>query len=99
MMKFSITIPAFKAKFLKECIDSVLSQTYKNFEVIIVNDASPEDLTSIVNQYDDPRIRYFINEKIVGRSMSLITGISVWNTLLVILLSAWVMMISLCQIV
>lgn len=62
-MKFSITIPAFKAKFLKECIDSVLSQTYKNFEVIIVNDASPEDLTSIVNQYDDPRIRYFINEK------------------------------------
>ena len=74
-MKFSITIPAFKAKFLKECIDSVLSQTYKNFEVIIVNDASPEDLTSIVNQYDDSRIRYFINEKNCGA----INVVDNWN--------------------
>lgn len=65
-MKFSITIPAYKSKFLKECIDSCLAQTYKDFELIIVNDRSPEDLDSIVNQYNDPRIRYYVNEQNCG---------------------------------
>lgn len=61
-IKFSVTVPAYKAQFLGECIDSILAQTYKNFEVIIVNDASPQDLDSIVNKYDDPRIRYYKNK-------------------------------------
>lgn len=65
-MKFSITIPAYKRQFLKECIDSCLAQTYTDFELIIVNDHSPEDLDSIVNQYNDPRIRYYVNEKNCG---------------------------------
>lgn len=65
-MKFSITIPAFKASYLKECIESILCQTYKDFELIIVNDASPEDLTSIVNSFSDPRIHYYINETNCG---------------------------------
>ena len=65
-IKFSVTIPAFKDKYLKETIDSVLAQTYQNYEVVIVNDASPYDLDSIVNQYSDPRIRYFKNEKNCG---------------------------------
>ncbi|MBQ8672678.1 MAG: glycosyltransferase, partial [Bacteroides sp.] len=47
-MKFSITIPAYKRTYLQECIDSILAQTYTDFELIIVNDASPEDLDSIV---------------------------------------------------
>lgn len=63
---FSILIPAYKAKFLKECIDSILKQTYTSLEVIIVNDASPEDLDSIVMNYNDPRIRYYVNEKNCG---------------------------------
>ena len=61
-MKFSITVPAYKAQFLKECIDSILAQTYPNFELIIVNDASPEDLDLIVNAYSDNRIRYYKNK-------------------------------------
>lgn len=61
-IKFSVTVPAYKAQFLAECIDSILAQTYKNFELIIVNDASPQDLDSIVSKYDDPRIRYYKNE-------------------------------------
>ena len=65
-IKFSVTIPAYKDKYLKESIDSVLAQTYPNYEVVIVNDASPYDLDSIVNQYTDPRIRYFKNEKNCG---------------------------------
>lgn len=65
-MKFSITIPAYKAKFLKESIESVLAQTYDDFEIIIVNDASPENLTSIVKSFEDSRIRYYVNEKNCG---------------------------------
>ncbi|HHP1614846.1 TPA: glycosyltransferase, partial [Klebsiella pneumoniae] len=40
-IKFSIGIPAYKAMFLDECITSIINQTYTNFELIIVNDASP----------------------------------------------------------
>ncbi|MGP1480551.1 MAG: glycosyltransferase family 2 protein [Hoylesella enoeca] len=65
-MKFSIAIPAFKSAFLKECIDSVLNQTYKNFELIIVNDHSPEDIRGIIEQFADIRIRYYENKKGFG---------------------------------
>ena len=61
-IKFSISIPAYKATFLNECIDSILSQTYKNFEVIIVNDASPYNLDEVVARYTDERIKYYKNK-------------------------------------
>ena len=64
--KYSFVLPAYKAAFLGESIDSILNQSHKDFELIIVNDASPEDLTSIVNSYHDERIQYYINEKNVG---------------------------------
>lgn len=73
--KFSILIPAFKAKFLKECIESILTQTFTNFELIIVNDASPEDIDTIVNYFKDNRIRYFKNEKNCGA----INVVDNWN--------------------
>ena len=66
MVKYSFVLPAYKAHFFKEAIDSILSQTYKDFELIIVNDASPEDLDSIVKQYDDSRIRYYVNKENLG---------------------------------
>lgn len=74
-MKFSITIPAYKAKYLRECIESILSQTYSNFELIIVNDASPENLDSIINSFTDNRIHYFKNEKNYGA----INVVDNWN--------------------
>lgn len=63
---FTIAIPAFKSKFLGEAIESCLSQTYGNFEVVIVDDASPEDLKSVVDGYHDNRIRFYRNEKNCG---------------------------------
>jgi len=65
-IKFSILIPAYKRRYLKECIDSILCQTYRNFEIIIVNDASPEDLGSVVKAYNDKHIHYYVNEKNCG---------------------------------
>ncbi|PTQ99331.1 glycosyl transferase family 2 [Mucilaginibacter yixingensis] len=63
---FSIALPAYKSKFLKECISSILAQTYTDFELIIVNDCSPEPIDEIVSQFSDPRIKYFINETNIG---------------------------------
>lgn len=65
-MKFSITIPAYKQKYLYEAIESCLAQTYKDFELIIVDDASPEDLKSVVDRFQDSRIRYYRNAKNCG---------------------------------
>lgn len=61
-MRYSIGIPAFKGRFLEECIKSILSQTFTDFELIVVNDCSPDDILSIVTSFNDPRIRYYENE-------------------------------------
>lgn len=65
-IKFSIIVPVYKNQYLTECIDSILAQTYKNFELILVNDGSPYDIDSIVNQYHDSRIEYHKREKGYG---------------------------------
>lgn len=63
---FSITIPSFKVRFIKDAIISVLNQTYSDWELIIVDDASPDNIKSVVEQYNDKRIKYFRNEKNCG---------------------------------
>lgn len=65
-VKYSFVLPAYKAKYLREAIDSILNQTYTDFELIVVNDASPEDIDSIVNSYNDERLQYYRNEKNIG---------------------------------
>ena len=62
----SIILPAYKQKFLSQMLDSLMAQTYKDFELIVVDDASPEDIKSVVDGYKDERIRYYRNEKNIG---------------------------------
>ncbi len=63
----SVAIPAFKAKFLREAIKSILDQTYSNYELIIVNDASQDNIREIVESFNDSRIRYYENEVNLGK--------------------------------
>ena len=77
-MKFSIGIPAYKAIYIRDCIESVLNQSYKNFEIIIINDASPDDIEGIVNMYSDRRIKYFRNDINIGAKEVVIN----WNNCL-----------------
>ena len=90
-MKFSIIIPVYKPFFLRDYFDSILGQVYSNLEVIIMNDASPYNIDSIVQNYQDNRIHYYINEKnYVAEKM-----VDNWNKSLnyaVIILSTWAMM-------
>lgn len=65
-MKVSVVLPAYKSKFLGMMIDSLLAQSYHDFELIIVDDASPEHLEDLIKMYDDPRIRFYRNEKNIG---------------------------------
>ena len=48
-----------QSKFLKKAIDSVLKQSYQNFELIIIDNGSTDNSKSIIKSYlDDPRIRF-----------------------------------------
>ena len=73
--KISILIPTYKACYLEEAIKSVLNQTYTNFELIIVNDASPENIQDCVNKFNDNRIKYYENTKNCGA----INVVDNWN--------------------
>ncbi|MFC6099532.1 glycosyltransferase family 2 protein [Olivibacter domesticus] len=64
--RYTIAIPAFKAAYLKACIDSVLAQTVNNYELVIVNDCSPDAIDTLISTYSDNRIRYYKNETNAG---------------------------------
>lgn len=75
-MKFSITIPAYKSKFLYDAISSILYQTYNDWELIIVDDCSPENLYDITAPFlRDSRVRYYRNEQNCGA----INVVDNWN--------------------
>ena len=58
-IKVSIVVPIYNTKkYLKKCMDSLVSQTLKEIEIILINDGSTEDIDSIVNEYNDNRIIY-----------------------------------------
>lgn len=72
---FSFVLPAWKSKFIKDAIQSILNQTYPEFELIIVDDCSPDPIRRIVDSFDDRRITYYRNETNIG-GHSLVTQ---WN--------------------
>jgi glycosyltransferase involved in cell wall biosynthesis len=59
-MKFSVIIPIYKVEFyLHECVDSVLKQSYRNLEIILVDDGSPDKCPAICDEYakKDDRVK------------------------------------------
>jgi glycosyltransferase involved in cell wall biosynthesis len=59
-MKVSVIMSVYNGeKFLKEAINSILNQTFRDFEFIIVNDGSTDSTKEILEQYSDPRIQVF----------------------------------------
>ncbi|MGF1889879.1 glycosyltransferase [Photobacterium profundum] len=67
----SIVLPVYNAEFfLKETIDSIINQSYKNIEIIIINDGSKDKSLDIIKQYDDCRI-LLIDQENMGLSRTL----------------------------
>lgn len=59
----SVILPVYNAElYLKDAIDSILAQTYANFELIILNDGSTDASENIILSYKDSRIRYIKND-------------------------------------
>ena len=60
MVKVSVIVPIYNSeKYLKRCIDSLVSQTLTEMEFILINDGSTDGSDSIINSYSDSRIKYF----------------------------------------
>lgn len=57
---FSVVIPLYnKGALIKRTIDSVLSQSFQDFEVVVIDDGSKDDSAHYVKEYNDSRIKYF----------------------------------------
>lgn len=63
-------------KYLKEAIESILHQTFSDFEFIIINDGSTDSTEAIIKSFSDPRIVYIKNEANLGLSKSFNIGIA-----------------------
>ena len=67
----SIIMPSFNtASYIKESVQSVINQTYTNWELIIVDDCSTDNTDEILAQIEDNRIRYLKNERNSGAAVS-----------------------------
>lgn len=59
-MKVSVLMPVWnREKYINECIDSILAQTFTDFELILVDDGSSDNTVNIIKEYSDSRIKLF----------------------------------------
>ena len=76
-VNFSVVIPLYnKEAYVAKTLNSVLNQTYQNFEVIIVNDCSTDNSLNVVHKIDDSRFKIIEHNKNKGLSASRNTGIN-----------------------
>lgn len=67
----SIVTPSYNTgKYIADTIQSVLNQTYNNWEMIIIDDCSTDNSVKVINSFNDYRIKLFINEENIGAAIS-----------------------------
>lgn len=76
LMKISVVTASYNYQdYIKETIQSVLDQTYKDWELIIVDDCSTDNSVEVIKSYKDDRIKLFVNEKNLGLKETVRRGI------------------------
>ena len=76
MPKISVLMPVYNSEiYLREAIDSILNQTFRDFEFIIIDDGSTDSSPDIIRSYSDPRIRFYLNERNMGVAATLNRGL------------------------
>ena len=74
----SILMPVYKtAEYLQEALESILAQSYTDYELIVLNDCSPDNAEEILDQYDDPRIVRYLGTNNQGLSNVLNIGLDI----------------------
>lgn len=74
--KITVLLPVYNAaEFLRPCIDSILAQTFNDFELLIIDDGSKDDSFEIISSYSDKRIRLLRNSVNSGLIFTLNRGI------------------------
>ena len=59
MAKISLIVPVYNtSKYLRKCLDSLITQTYKDIEIIVINDGSIDNSEEIIKLYRDKRLKY-----------------------------------------
>lgn len=75
--KVSVIIPCYNyGRYLAGCVNSVLSQSFQDFEIIIINDASTDNTAQVANSFTDPRIRVVHHEQNRGPVFTFNEGLS-----------------------
>ncbi len=75
-MKVSVVITLYNVeKYIKQCLDSVINQTYKNLEIVLVDDRGTDGTMDVVSQYKDERIKLLIHPCNMGAGQARKTGI------------------------
>jgi len=78
--EISVLLPVFNAeRYLKMSIDSILNQTFPDFELIVINDGSTDSSEQIILSYNDSRIKYYKNPQNIGLIATLNRGIDLCN--------------------
>jgi len=78
--KISVLLPVYNGgEYLQTAIDSILNQSYSDFEFIIINDASTDNSEKLICSYTDSRIRYIKNEQNIGLIRTLNKGLDLCN--------------------
>ena len=73
----SFVVPCYKlAHLLPECVNSILSQSYSDFEVLILDDCSPDETAQVAQSFHDKRVRHIRNDKNLGHLRNYNKGIS-----------------------
>lgn len=75
-MLITVIIPTYnRAHFIKEAIDSVLNQSYQNFELLIIDDHSKDNTKEVIKSIEDPRVKYLLNNRSKGAQGARNTGL------------------------
>ena len=69
MTRLSFILPAWKGRFLHQAVASIVAQSCPDWELVVVDDCSPEPLAQILSDFDDPRIRYIRNAQNLGQAV------------------------------
>ncbi|WP_253687991.1 glycosyltransferase family A protein [Treponema sp. OMZ 792] len=87
--EITVVIPTYnKAAYISQTIESVLKQTYQDFEIVIVDDCSQDDTELVVQEYLSDRIRYFKHLRNWGPGATFNDGIEKANTEYVTLIAS-----------